>query len=80
MNHVLLDLTQTYFNRAIALAYCFGEMAPFTAIMDAIYLLFSAIYNALLCASGHSPEYKIEEWSNFALSHASLYLADSDDE
>ena len=36
--------------------------------------------NNLLHASGHSPADKIEEWNNFTLSHARLYLAESDDE
>ena len=36
--------------------------------------------NALLRASGYSPWDKIEERVYFALSHASLYLAESDDE
>ena len=36
--------------------------------------------NALLHASGHPPEDKTEERINFALSHARLYLAESDDE
>ena len=36
--------------------------------------------NSLLHASGHSPEYKIEERVTFALVHAYLYLAESDDE
>ena len=36
--------------------------------------------NALMHASGHSPEYKIEERITFALRHARLYLAESDDE
>ena len=34
----------------------------------------------LLHVSGHSPEDKIEEHTIFALSHAYLYLAESDDE
>ena len=36
--------------------------------------------NALLCASGLSLEDKIEERIYFALCHARLYLAESDDE
>ena len=60
--------------RVITLAYRFGKMVPVTAIMDAISLLFSAMYNALLCASGLSPEDKIEERIPFALCHAHLYL------
>ena len=36
--------------------------------------------NALLHASGHSLADKIEERINFDLSHARLYLAQSDDE
>ena len=42
--------------------------------MDAISLWFSAMDNAILCASEFSPEYKIEEQSPFALCHARLYL------
>ena len=56
-----------------------GEIAPFTVIMDAMSLCFSAMYNALLHASGHFLEDKIEERITFALSHAHLYLAESDD-
>ena len=66
--------------RVIALIYIFGKTAPVTAIMDAIYLSFSAMDNALLHAYGHYPEDKIEERINFALIHAHLYLAESDDE
>ena len=36
--------------------------------------------NFLMHASGHFPEDKIEERINFALSHARLYIAESDDE
>ena len=36
--------------------------------------------NALLHASGHSPENKMEERITFAFSHARLYLAESYDE
>ena len=36
--------------------------------------------NYLLHAHGHSTADKIEEWITFALSHACLYLAESDDE
>ena len=36
--------------------------------------------NSLLHASGHSPADKTEERITFALSHARLYLAESDDE
>ena len=64
----------------IALAYCFGKMAPVTAIMDTISLSFSEMYNALLHESGHLPADKIEERITFALSHAHLYLSESDDE
>ena len=53
----------------------FGEMATVTAIMDAIYLSFSAMDNDLLRASGYSPADKIEEHITFALSHARLYLS-----
>ena len=48
--------------------------------MGSISLLFGAMDNALMHASGHSPKDKIEERINFALSHARLYLAESDDE
>ena len=48
--------------------------------MDSITLWFGAMDNALLHASGHYPEDKIEERINFALSHARLYLFESDDE
>ena len=58
----------------------FGEMAPVTAIMDAIYLLLSAMYNSILHASGYYPVDKIEERITFAFSHARSYLAESDDE
>ena len=54
-------------------------MAPVTAIMDEIYLWFSAMDNALLYASGNYLAYKIEELITFALSHAHLYLEESDD-
>ena len=36
--------------------------------------------NAPLHVSGHTPEDKREEWFTFALSHAHLYLSESDDE
>ena len=36
--------------------------------------------NALLHASGNYSEDKIEEWITFALIHARLYLAESDNE
>ena len=48
--------------------------------MDAISLWFSAMHNALLHASGHSPTDKIEERITFALIHACLYLSESDGE
>ena len=48
--------------------------------MGAIYLLFSAMDNALLHASVHYPADKIEERVTFAFIHACLYLAESDDE
>ena len=48
--------------------------------MGEIYLLFGAMDNFTLHASGHSPEDKIEERITFALIHAVLYLAESDDE
>ena len=47
--------------------------------MDAIYLWFNAMDNALLYASGLSPEDKIEERITFALWHARLYLNESYD-
>ena len=48
--------------------------------MDEIYLWLSAMDNFLMHASGHFPEDKIEERINFALIHARLYIAESDDE
>ena len=66
--------------RVITLAYCFGKMVPFTDLMDVIYLCFSAMENALLCASGLSPEDKIEERIPFALCHTRLYLTVSYDD
>ena len=63
--------------RVITLAYRFGKMVPFTSIMDAISLWSSAMYNALLRASGLSPENKIEERIPFSLFHARLYLTES---
>ena len=48
--------------------------------MDTISLWFCAIDNALLCASGLSPEDKIEERIPFALCHARLYLTVSYDD
>ena len=48
--------------------------------MNAIFLWFSAMDNALLYASGNCPADKIEERINFALRYASLYWAESDDE
>ena len=48
--------------------------------MDEISLLFSAMYNDLLHASGHYPADKTEERILFALSYAHLYLFESDDE
>ena len=44
--------------------------------MDAISLLFSAMDNALLHASGLYPEDKIEELIHFALFHARLYITE----
>ena len=64
----------------ITLAYCFGNMVPITAIMNAISLWFSAMDNALLCASGIYPEDKIEKQIPFALCHARLYLTVSYDD
>ena len=63
----------------ITLAYRFGKMMPVTTIMDEISLWFSAMDNALLCASGLSPEDKIEERIPFALCHARVYLTESYD-
>ena len=48
--------------------------------MDAIFLWFGAMYNALLCVSGLSPEDKIEERIPFDLCHARLYLTISYDD
>ena len=48
--------------------------------MDTISLLFSSMDNALLHASGRPPADKIEDRITFDLSHARLYLAESDDE
>ena len=48
--------------------------------MDAIYLWFIEMDIVLLYASGHSTADKIEERITFALCHARLYLAESDDE
>ena len=64
----------------IPLAYYFRKMAPITAIMDAIYLWFSAMDNDLLHASVHSLSNKTEVRITFDLSHAHLYLSESDDE
>ena len=66
--------------RVITLAYRFGKMVPVTAIMDENFLWFSTMDNALLCASGLSPEDKIEKQITFALCHASLYLTVSYDD
>ena len=66
--------------RVITLAYRFGKMVPVTAIMDAIFLWFSAMDNALLYASGISLEDKTEERIPFALCHACLYLTVSYDD
>ena len=65
--------------QVIILAYCFGKIVLVTASMDAISLSFIAMDNALLCASGLSPEDKIEERIPFALCHARLYLTVSYD-
>ena len=48
--------------------------------MDAISLWFGATDNAVLHVSGRSPANKIEERINFAWSHVSLYLFESDNE
>ena len=66
--------------QVITLAYSFGKIVPVTTIMDVISLLFSAMDNALLNASGHPPEDKTEEQITFALRHAHLYLSESYDE
>ena len=55
-------------------------MVPVTAIMGTIYLLLSAMDNALLHAYVYSPADKIDYRITFALSHASLYSSESDDE
>ena len=60
------------------MAYLLGGMAPFTAIIYAIYLWLGAMYNVLMNSSGHYPEDKIEERITFALWYARLYLAESD--
>ena len=44
----------------IVLAHLFAKMTPVTVLMDAISLLFGAMDNYLLHASGHSPSNKIE--------------------
>ena len=66
--------------QVITLAYRFGEMVPVTAKMGVISPWFSAMDNALLCASGLSLEDKIEERIYFALCHARLYLTVSYDD
>ena len=58
----------------------FGKMAQVIAIMDAVSLQFSEMDNSLLNAYGRSPVDKIEERITFAMSHARLYLSESDDE
>ena len=66
--------------RVIKLAYRFGKTVRVTAKMDAISLLFSAMDNALLCASGLSTEDKTEERIHLSLCHACLYLTVSYDD
>ena len=66
--------------RVIVLAYCFGKFRRSPTIIGVLSLLLFAMENDLMHASGHSPSYKIEERTNFALSHAHLYLSESYDE
>ena len=63
-----------------SIGICFGKIAPVTAKLDGISLYFSAMFNALLHASGHLPTDKIEERITLALSHVCLCLSESDDE
>ena len=58
----------------------FGTMVTVTAIMGTIYVWFNAMENALMHASIHSPVHKIEDRIDFALIHACLYSAESNDE
>ena len=55
-------------------------MASVTAIMGTISISFNTMDNALLHEYVHYPEYKIEDRITFALIHACLYSAESDDE
>ena len=65
-NHIYI-----YFScQVIALAYCFGKMAPATKHNGGNLFMICAIDNDLLHASGNSPVDKIEERINFALIHA----------
>ena len=64
--------------QVIAFAYYFGKMALVTAKIDALSVLFR--YNDLMHVSGHYQADKIEERITFALSHARLYLFESDGE
>ena len=54
-------------------------MEPVTAIMGEISSWFSEMDIALLHASVHYPEDKIEERITLVLRHAHLYLFESDD-
>ena len=58
--------------RVISFAYCFGKMAPVTAIMDVISLWFSAMDNALLHASGHYPAEKTRITDYYLLEHCTF--------
>ena len=57
-----------------------GKWCRSPAIFDAISLLFIAVDNISLRASGYYPSDKIKERIAFALIHARVYLAESDDE
>ena len=52
----------------------------FLAIMGAIFLWFNAMDNVLVHASGNPPADKIEDRITFTLSHALLYLSESNNE
>ena len=88
MSSVCFSLSPTDFswkkNLLFMSANCIGiffvKIAPVAAIMDAISLLSGSMDNAPLHVSAHFPDDKIEEWMTFSLSHARLYLAESDDE
>ena len=60
--------------------FLLGKQHGSPTIMGAISLCFGTMSNALLLASVHSTADKIEERITFALSHAGLYLSESDDE